>query len=364
MAGKFTYKSFATINLNDPFFDSLKADYPGTENSTGFCVWFNKKAAANEKALVYESDSGVGAFVYIKKECEAIPLNDGSSLPAVERLKLGTVKISDLHRGQRIGEGAIGLALWKWQRSKVDEIYVTVFPKHESLIHLLVRFGFTVAGTNLNGETVYVKNRQTISYKNPYVSFPFVNPCFQKANYLIFEDTYHDTMFPYSNLQNVTQKGLELSVANGLSKIYVSAASKINYNIGDPVLVYRKFNGPGKAYKSCVTSFCMITGIIHAKANGRELISFDELIKKIGNKSVFDIDELRTKYNNDSNVIVYELLYYAYFGAGNNVNYAWLKNNNLWSKDDEYPTTKKLTHNEFAKILTEGNLDVQNIIID
>lgn len=29
MAGKFSLKKFADINLNDEFFDSLKADYPG-----------------------------------------------------------------------------------------------------------------------------------------------------------------------------------------------------------------------------------------------------------------------------------------------------------------------------------------------
>lgn len=35
MAGKFERKRFSEINLNDPFFDSLKADYPGTSSSTG-----------------------------------------------------------------------------------------------------------------------------------------------------------------------------------------------------------------------------------------------------------------------------------------------------------------------------------------
>lgn len=365
MAGKFTYKRFADINLDDPFFDSLKADYPGTENSTEFCTWFTKKADSGAKALVYESDNGVGAFVYMKKEEEAIRLINTSELPVKERVKLGTMKISNLHRGQRIGEGAIGLALWRWQRSRIDEIYVTVFPKHGTLINLLVRFGFVEVGVNSNGEKVYLKNRISISYDNPYVSFPFVNPFFKEAGYLIFEDSYHDTMFPYSELLNVTQKSVELNVANGLSKIYVSAAPKINYNIGDPVLIYRKHNGSGsKMYKSCLTSFCMITNIIQVKNKGRVLILFEDLIKMIGNKSVFDQNELRTKYDNDNNMVVYELLYYGFFGAGNNINCAWLRSHNLWSKDGGYPTNTKLSPDEFRLILKEGNLDVQNIIID
>lgn len=365
MAGKFSYKEFSEINLDDPFFDSLKADYPGTQNSTEFCTWFKKKASMNSKALIYESESGVGAFVYIKKENEKIELTDAPDLLACERVKLGTIKISDLHRGQRIGEGAIGLALWKWQRSKINDIYVTVFPKHTTLVNLLEKFGFHVIGTNLNGENVYIKSRQAISYDNPYVSFPFVNPHFKEAGYLIFEDTYHDTMFPYSELKNVTQTRIEMSVANGLSKIYVSAASQIKYRIGEPVLIYRKFSGlTGKMYKSCLTSFGMITDIFQVKKQGRILIPFEELINRIGNKSVFNQNELRSKFDHDNNVIVYELLYYAYFGVGNNINCAWLRDNGLWSKDGRYPTDTKLNQEEFKMVLGKGNLDVQNIIID
>ena len=45
MAGKFERKLFSEISLDDPFFDSLKADYPGTSTSTGFVKWFAAKAA-------------------------------------------------------------------------------------------------------------------------------------------------------------------------------------------------------------------------------------------------------------------------------------------------------------------------------
>ena len=66
----------------------------------------------------------------------------------------------------------------------------------------------------------------------------------------------------------------------------------------------------------------------------------------------------------DYNVIVYEMLYYAFFGASNNINYAWINHNNLWSKDGGYPTNTKLNPDEFRMILEEGNLDVQNIFFD
>ncbi len=117
MSGKFNLKKFSEINLKDSFFDSLKEDYKE------FTVWFNKKADAGRKALVYEDEIGVGVFIALKDdECEEIVLSD-SVLNAKNRTKIATFKVSERYQGQRIGEGAIGLALWAWQQRGTDEIY-------------------------------------------------------------------------------------------------------------------------------------------------------------------------------------------------------------------------------------------------
>lgn len=105
MAGKFSYLKFRDVDLSDSFFDSLKTDYDG------FDGWFKSKI--DEPVFVYQDDEGVGAFLYIKdKETEAIGMVDGE-LPARERTKIGTLKLSERMKGQRIGEGAFGLALWR-----------------------------------------------------------------------------------------------------------------------------------------------------------------------------------------------------------------------------------------------------------
>lgn len=128
MAGKFERKQFSEINLNDPFFDSLKADYPGTSSSTGFVQWFAAKAADGKRALIFEDDQGVGAFVNLKpNEAEEINLANGIVLPKTARLKITTIKIDERYRNQRIGEGALGLTLWQWRDLGINEIYVTVF---------------------------------------------------------------------------------------------------------------------------------------------------------------------------------------------------------------------------------------------
>lgn len=366
MAGRFSLKKFADINLNDEFFDSLKEDYPGTENSTGFIEWFVRKAKNGATALVFEDEIGVGAFIVLKMEEEEIVLQD-TVLPKMERLKISTFRISERYRRQRIGEGAIGLLLWKWLQLKCDEIYVTIFDKHTMLISQFERFGFQKCGVNLNGENVFIKSRNRIDFSNPYKAFPFIKNDFDYAGYIIIDDYYHDTMFAYSELANITslQSKISSSVSNGLSKIYVGQALKINHKIGEPVFVYRRYTqGPGKRYRSCVTSYCVVTDVIQVKTNNQYLMSFDDLKQRIGNKSVFNESELQEQYYRYKNVTVVEMLYYGYFGAGNNVNMDWLDKRGCWAGSGQYPTEIHLTANQFKKILMEGNVNVSNVIIN
>ena len=96
---------------------------------------------------MFEDDQGVGAFVNLKPgETEEIKLADGSVLPKIARLKITTIKIDERYRNQRIGEGALGLTLWQWRDLGINEIYVTVFDKHASLIFLLEKYGFVHVG--------------------------------------------------------------------------------------------------------------------------------------------------------------------------------------------------------------------------
>ncbi len=366
MAGKFSLKKFGDLDLNDTFFDSLKADYPGTENSTGFVKWFNKKASDGAKALVFKDEIGIGAFVVLKMEEEEIALK-GAVLPKKKRVKISTFRIDERYRRQRIGEGAIGLVLWEWQHSYLSEIYVTIFDKHTTLISQFERFGFQNAGVNLNGEKILIKSREKLNFYDPYKAFPFIQDNFDYAGYIIINDTYHDTMFAYSELANSTslQAKINSSVSNGLSKIYVGQAPGNNYKIGEPVLVYRRYTqGTGKRYRSCITSYCVVTDMIQVKVNNHYMIAFDELKQRIGNKSMFSESELYEQYINFRNVTIVEMLYYGYFGAGNNVNMDWLDKNGYWAAKSQYPTEVRLTAEQFKKILMEGKINVPNVVVN
>lgn len=366
MAGKFQRKKFSDINLNDPFFDSLKKDYPGTDNSTEFTTWFAKKANEGKWALVFEDDQGVGAFVNMKPgEAEEIKLSDGRSLPYDSRFKITTIKIDERFQHQRIGEGALGLTMWDWRDTGLNEIYVTVFEKHKTLIALLEKYGFNYVGNNLNGERVYVKDRRNLDFSDPCKSFPFISgQSANRAGCLAIDMEYHDTMFAYSDLAHTIQERVDINVANGLKKVYIGSPYSLAFKAGDPVLIYRKYTGQdGKpGYKSVITSYCVATRVERIKKDGEFKYSFPDFLRMVGNKSVYEEFVLKNKYDNEANLTLIELLYCGYFGVGNNVNWKWLHDNDCWP--GTHPMNLRFSRSQFEKILREGNVDVDNVIID
>jgi len=355
MAGKFEWHQFAEVNLADPFFDSLKSDY------VEFPEWFQKKRNAEEQTLVFHDEYGVGAFLYLKNENEMIELED-RTLPARPRVKIGTLRLAERFRGMRHGEGALGVSLWKWQESGSEEIYATVFEKHTELVNLFERFGFKCVGMNRRGECIYLKNRKSIDYSDPYKCFPFINPCFSKAGLIPIYEKFHDRLFPYSELKIKMREIEEETAGNGITKVYIGTPyTATHYEIGEPVFIYRIYEGEtGKTYKSAVTSYCTITKIDVIKNNGRAKMSLSDFINNAGNKTVFSPEELRNKYNKN-NVVMLELVYNGFFGKGHNVNHKNLKDQGLFEAP---PYKLDYTKEQFIKILGMGDVNVQNVIID
>ena len=175
---------------------------------------------------------------------------------------------------------------------------------------------------------------------------------------------YHDTMFASSDLANTLQERVDISVANGLKKVYIGKPYSLAFRVGEPVLIYRKYTGangrPG--YKSVITTYCVATRIEKIKINGRAQYSYDQFLHMVGNKSVYNENELKEKYDTWVSLTLIELLYYGYFGAGNNVNWMWLKDNGCWP--GTHPMNFRYTRDQFEKILREGNVDVGNVIIN
>lgn len=356
MAGKFVWRKFKDVDLNDEFFTSLRADYEE------FPIWFQKKSDAGDYALVFNDEQGIGSFVYLKEETEPIVLMD-RTLPAIPRVKIGTLRLAERFRRLRLGEGALGVSLWKWQELKCDEIYVTVFEKHIELINLFERFGFRCVGMNDRGECVYLKSRKNIDYSNAYKSFPFIRSNLNKAGLIPIFDSFHDRLFPYSELKGNNREIEEETAGNGITKVYIgSPYTAMHYEVGEPVGIYRIYKGEGaKTYRSAVTSYCTVAKIDIIKNNGQATMSVSDFVKNAGNKTIFTAEELTEIYNGKNNVVMLELVYNGFFGKGHNVIHKNLNEQGLFTT---YPYSIEYTKDQFIKILEMGEVDVQNVIID
>ncbi len=146
-------KFFRNIDLEDEFFNSLRADYDG------FDKWFKSKSA-NTAYVSYNELGNMDGFLYLKIENQAID-DTTPDFAAKQRVKLGTFKI-DAH-GTKLGERFIRLVFQFAMKNGLKEIYVTVFDKHIGLINLLERYGFQLKARKnqdtINGrEGVYFKN--------------------------------------------------------------------------------------------------------------------------------------------------------------------------------------------------------------
>lgn len=354
MSGAYKWKKLSDCDINDHFFDSLKEDYPEFEK------WYNKKALEGKEAFTYSDEFGLGAFVMLKfDEEEEIKLIT-ENLPIEKRLKISTLKLSERIQGNRLGEGAIGIALWKWLECNCDEIYVTVFPKHEKLIEMLKKFGFNLAGAKSNGEYVYLKSKKKLDFSTPYSSFPFVDPNQDKCYLLPINAEWHDKLFPYSELKNTIQQTEEFAAANGVTKTYICfPCSDLSYSSNHTVLIYRK-GITNKQFTSVITSYGTVVRCVKIKQGGQTALSFDQYKDIVGNKSVFTDEEIIDFYNNKTNLYVIELVYNHAFGAGNNVNYITLKNNLLWK--GIHPFHVEYSMNEFIKILHLAKQDTKKLI--
>ena len=323
---------FQDCDLNDLFFQSLRDDY------LKFDKWFKKKIINNEEILL-----------------------KNKILPAKKRIKIGTLKTTETIQGRKYGEGFLGFALWEWATSNAEEIYITTFPKQESLINLLEGYGFTKYGEFPNHELLYMKNKNNLDYTDVKKSFPYISTN-ATGRILLLEAEYHDTLFPYSTLKGIDSEPRNIDIKNGLSKKYIS--NNLNYKnlrCGDFLIVYRKkgVSEAGKAgFKSAVTG---IASVVNVRVVNKIQEDFETFKENLKNKVALNDDELFEKYS-QKNVLILDIVYNYYFGSGHNINYNTLKENGWWS--NSYPANRVYDMEELKKIIQLGGNYVQNIIVN
>ncbi|VEA74162.1 Uncharacterised protein [Serratia rubidaea] len=284
------YQKFSDFDHKDPFFDSLKEDYKEFPN------WLSKKSEEGESAYVLYGDEGfIEGFMYLKEKDDGGGLEP--QLPYGNHLKIGTFKFESKRtlRGQRFLKKAFDRAI----SSKSNDIYVTVFEKHDHLIRLFQTYGFYKYGqkdTPNGKEFVYVRSLDNVN-GDILLDYPLVLNRNAKKYLLAIYPEFHTRLFPDSKLvtdsPNIVQ---DVSHTNSIHKIYICGIPTVSkMQRGDIVVIYRTGDGNGPAFfRAVVTSICVIESV-------RKIDDFNDeesFVSYCGKFSVFSEEELRRFYKN------------------------------------------------------------------
>ena len=347
---------FSDIDLNDSFFDSLRASYPE------FNEWYNKKAAAGATAYCYYVDNELKDFLYLKIEEEE--LSDLTpALPAKKRLKVGTFKVDneDRHttRGERFMKKIMDMAI----AEDVDEIYVTMFPTEElqGLIRMFEKFGFSHIADKPHegGNAEYVLIKDMTTHVDDFkLDYPFVKKASSNKYVLSIVPEFHTHLFPDSILKNEKKYDLiqDVSETNSIYKIYLCWMQDTrNLKAGDKLIIYRTSDEEGKAYyRSVCTSVCTVCEV----KTYRDFENEEEFIKYTNRYSVFKEHELRRWYKNKNYFIVIKMVYNIAF-TKKVINMVMKEQVGL---NPKYWGFFKLTDAQFDKLLELGEIDERYII--
>jgi len=344
-----TLDSFSNISLEDPFFDTLKNDY------AEFSEWYKDKAKNNALAYILKIEGSVHAFLYLKIEDSLID-DISPLLEKKKRLKIGTFKI-DAH-GTKLGERFVKKIFDNATENAIDEIYVTIFERHASLIKLLKTFGFREYGikkSNNGTEIVLLKVIGNI-IGDILQDYPCVISNGKQKHVLSILPRYHSRLFPDSILDNESYSLLEdISYTNSIYKVYMAKMSGItDFKEGDNVLIYRTKDNKGPAYyRSVITSVCVVKEV----KNINDFRNFNDFYMYVKSFTIFDNRELQNFFDTKQYPYIIKMTYNIAFTK--RVTNGQLVDMGI---SPDYWGVFKLSDENFYKILRVGEVNESLII--
>lgn len=338
---------FGDLDINDEFFDSLKADYPG------FVNWYNRKS--QEEVYCYKENQKVFGLLFLKHEAENEDYSDiVPTMNKNKKLKISTFKVGV--RGRKIGERFMKIIFDQAIHSNVDEVYVTIYNNDqfkENLIQYFEDYGFEYFGLKNGKELVYIRNMQPKFNKIiPTKSYPYIN--INSDTFIIaIKPQYHTFLLPDSILRREKYKDTHLPVEYAIRKMYISGAGWTEKpKIGDNIIFYRsKQENTSAWFSSVLTTGGVVTKIIIPK-NAQDLINITR------GRTVYTESELNSFYNGNTYII--EFLYC--YTLNNKLPFGFCKENNIltdWPKG-----VLKIDNNKFKKILNFGGVEAKILTTD
>jgi predicted GNAT family N-acyltransferase len=279
------------IPLIDPIFDSLREGYPEFDN------WWRTKCVKEMRKCWVVTDNGrLGGLIVRKDEAEGYT---DASLFGKKILKICTFKVRPERRGVKLGELLLKQVLWFAQTNAYDVAYVTAYPAQETLIDLIIYYGFAHTYTKQSGEHVYEKplSRAALDMlegQTPFDAARMAYPRFSTTDavtgYVIpIKEPFHESLFPelvdkrQSDLFAYSGSTSPKTSGNTIRKVYLCRAQARIDHSGDILLFYK-----GKAERlpsQAITTVGIFENMTFAK-------STEDLRRLAGGRSVYSEEQL------------------------------------------------------------------------
>lgn len=263
-----------SLQRDDPIFESLRADYPD------FDEWFPRVSQAGREAWVIEPFDGGYAGICIWK-----PEDDEYGFGG-KAMKISTFKVADQHRGRRYGELLLKTAFDYLHANRYDNVWLTVFERHQTLIAMLEDFGFSrhTAKTDRD-ELVYVKHliptreaiTDTLEYHRRYGP-PALAVSLSPIYVIPIQPKYHRRLFPDDPTERKLIPDSE-PFGNAIRKAYLSRSQIEPLPRGSIVLFYRSED------QQAVTAVCIVEETMRS-ADAAEIARFT------GQRTVYSYSEI------------------------------------------------------------------------
>lgn len=331
------------LDINDPFFDSLKKNYEEFEG------WFQQISRGGRKCWVHlREDRTIGALLIYKIEDESI--DSLPPIPKKRRLKISTLKSIDL--GQKIGELFIKLSVKCALKNKLDEIYLTHFTETEDyLVNLITEYGFKNVAKNRRGEDIYLKEifpdkTKTVMLEPREISKKFY-PCHydgQNVNKFIvpIQPRYHDRLFiDYKGRQSTLLEhfGEFIIEGNTIKKAYLCHSPTKMISPGDIIIFYRSKD----------LSELSFLGVVEDVFS--DIKDKDKIMKLVSKRTVYPMEEIEEMVKKPTLVI----LFMEHFSLKNPLNIKDLKELDILSTAPQSIT--RISHEKYLLIKNKGGID-------
>ena len=223
-----------SLQRDDPIFESLRSDYPD------FDEWFPRVSRAGREAWVIEPFDGSYAGICIWKT-EDDEYSFGGKV-----MKISTFKVADQYRGRRYGELLLKTAFDYLHANRYDNVWLTVFGRHQTLIAMLEDYGFSLhAAKTDRGELVYVKHlsptrdviTDTFEYHRRYGP-PALAVSLSPIYVIPIQPRYHRRLFPDDPTERMLIPDNE-PFGNAIRKAYLSRSRIGPLPRGAIILFYR-----------------------------------------------------------------------------------------------------------------------------